>query len=172
VTLNATISVVAPGVGSPGSSVVFSDGTASLAVVPSSGGRATLSLATLSVGTHTLTATYLEGAKFLASTSAPVVVTVARASTSTVLALSPSAPGRGQPVTLTATVTALAPAVGVPGASVTFYDGAVALATVAPVGGVATWTTTLAAGSHSITARYAGGTNFAPSASTTATLAL
>jgi len=46
----------------------------------------------------------------------------------------------------------------------------VAVATLVPVAGTTTFTTTLSAGSHSITARYAGGANFAPSASTTLNL--
>jgi hypothetical protein len=45
--------------------------------------------------------------------------------------------------------------------SVTFYDGATALKTVALSGGVAKFTTsTLASGSHNITATYNGSTSF------------
>ena len=66
---------------------------------------------------------------------------------------------------LSATVGAIAPAVGVPGASITFYDGVVAIGTVGPVGGKATLTTTLTSGLHSLVARFAGGLNFGPSAS-------
>jgi hypothetical protein len=68
-------------------------------------------------------------------------------------------------VTFTATIH---PATGaVPnGEVVTFIDGTTALGTGATAGGIATFTTSsLAVGSHSITASYAGDANFSPSTS-------
>src|SRR5205823_2903648 len=68
----------------------------------------------------------------------------------------------GQPVTITATVS--------PGAAtgtVTFYDGATQLGTGTLSGGKATYTTsTLALGSHTIKASYAGDSTYATSPGT------
>jgi Bacterial Ig-like domain (group 3) len=69
----------------------------------------------------------------------------------------------GQPVTFTATVTGAGPT---PVGSVSFYDGATLLGTVALSGGVATFTTgTLIVGTHPMTAVYGGDTNYTGSTS-------
>jgi hypothetical protein len=74
------------------------------------------------------------------------------------------APG-GQPVTLTATVTSAFNAGAMTG-NVTFYDGANALGTVAISNGKGMFTTSsLPLGTRSITAAYAGESNYLPSAS-------
>ncbi|MCC6569774.1 MAG: Ig-like domain repeat protein, partial [Anaerolineales bacterium] len=71
--------------------------------------------------------------------------------------------GVGDLVTFTATVTSSA---GTPTGTITFYDGANSMGTVALAGGVATISTnTLNAGSHTITAVYSGDANFAGSTS-------
>jgi autotransporter-associated beta strand protein len=85
------------------------------------------------------------------------MVTVASVTTSTALGLtagsSPSYPGASQ--TFTATVTGSTPT-----GNVSFYDGATLLSTRALNGAFqASVTTSLAIGSHSITAQYAGDTN-------------
>jgi Pro-kumamolisin, activation domain/Bacterial Ig-like domain (group 3) len=68
----------------------------------------------------------------------------------------------GQAVTFTATVTSAA--TGTPTGSVTFKNGATVLGTVALSGGVANFTTsTLAAGTHSITGDFLGSTYFVAS---------
>ena len=74
------------------------------------------------------------------------------------------APG-GQPVTFTATVTPAFNA-GATTGSVTFYDGANVLATVAIASGQARFTTSLLSlATHSITASYAGDSSYLPSTS-------
>src|SRR5439155_1053879 len=77
----------------------------------------------------------------------------------------------GQPVTFTATVTAKSPAAGTPTGTVTFKDGSRTLGTGTLDGsGQATFvTSTLALGSHSITATYGGSSTFNPSTSPTFT---
>jgi hypothetical protein len=89
-------------------------------------------------------------------------LTVSAASTTTAL----SAPGSaafGASVTLTATVTSTA---GTPGGSVTFYSGSTSLGIAPLTGGVATLaTTTLPAGTDTVTATYAAAGNFAASTS-------
>jgi len=71
----------------------------------------------------------------------------------------------GQSVTFTATVTPMGS--GTPGGTVTFKDGSTVLGTSPLSAGVAAFTTSaLAVGAHSITASYAGNSNFAASVST------
>src|SRR5690242_18718389 len=93
----------------------------------------------------------------------------AQSATTTTLTASPGPTSSfGQTVTLTATVnaTGATAATGI----MTFRDGATTLGTTGPVGGVATLTiSTLAVGSHSLTASYGGDTNFLASTSTAIT---
>jgi Glycoside hydrolase family 44/Bacterial Ig-like domain (group 3) len=72
----------------------------------------------------------------------------------------------GQSVTFTATVAPAQAGGGTPTGMVNFSDGATQIGSGTLASGVATFSTsTLAAGSHSITAAYAGDTNFAASTS-------
>jgi hypothetical protein len=83
-------------------------------------------------------------------------VAVGKASTTTSLSASTTAPSSGQSVTFTATVSGGFAPTG----TVTFKDGATTLGTGSLSGGTATFTTAaLSAGSHSITAVYAGDGN-------------
>jgi hypothetical protein len=59
--LQATVTVVAPGSGTPSGSVTFREGAKVLATVSPSGGIAKYSLSTLSAGEHAITATYNGG---------------------------------------------------------------------------------------------------------------
>lgn len=75
----------------------------------------------------------------------------------------------GNFVTLTATVSPAAGAV-VPTGTVTFLDGTAAIGSAPLSGGVAVYSTAaLAAGSHSVTATYAGDATYAPTAASAAT---
>jgi hypothetical protein len=86
------------------------------------------------------------------------------AATSTALVSSKNPSSTGESVTFTATVTSSG---GTPAGSVAFMDGATTLGTVSlDASGVATFSTSsLAIGSHSITAVYAGSASFAGSTS-------
>src|SRR5207302_1089609 len=166
VTLTAVVSPVAPGTGVPTGTVTFRDGATVLGTVTLVNGSASLVTSTLAVGSHSLTAAYSGGGNFLASTSAVVAHTVNPGSTSTSLTSTPNPSTLGQTVTLSATVSAVAPAVGVPTGTVTFRDGATALATVNLVNGSASFSlATLTPGSHSLTAVYNGSASFAGSTS-------
>src|SRR2546422_1041400 len=170
VTLTATVSPVAPAVGTPTGTVTFSDGTTSLGVVTLVNGSASLTVSTLAVGSHPLTAAYSGGGNFQASTSATVTQTVNQGSTSTSLTSTPNPSNVGQAVTLTATVSAVSPAAGVPTGTITFRDGATSLGVVTLVNGSASLTvSTLATGNHSLTAIYSGSPSFATSTSPTVT---
>jgi predicted outer membrane repeat protein len=87
-----------------------------------------------------------------------------RAVTSTAVAASPILPAEGQTVILTATVRSLT-TLSVPASgTVTFADGATTLGAVPLAGGTtATLTLTLSAGTHALTATYAGDNNYASS---------
>lgn len=169
VTLTATVSVVAPGAGTPTGTVTFFDGALLLGTGTLNVARqATLKTGALAAGAHALTASYAGDGNVAPSTSSAVTETINRGSTTTVLTASPNPVIVGLPVTFTATVNPVASAVGVPTGLVTFMEGAVALG-MAPLNASrqATLTTSvLALGSHPIVARYAGDESFAPSAST------
>ena len=145
-------------------SVQFLDGATVLGTATIAGGAATLSITTLSVGTHSITAVYSGDGNDASSTSAALSQTVNKIVSSVALASSVNPSTFGQPVTFTAAVSP-ASATG----SVQFLDGPTALGTATVGGGVAGLAlTTLAVGSHSITAVYSGDTN--DSASTSAVL--
>jgi sugar lactone lactonase YvrE len=123
----------------------------------------------LSVGTHTISATYSGDADFTGSGSSALSVVIGQASTTTTVAS--SSPNQssgqlvGQDVTFTASVAAVYPGAGTPTGSVTFWDGATLLG----VGTLdssdqATFTTAaLSVGTHTIAASYGGDTNFTAS---------
>src|SRR3989449_343869 len=173
VRLTATVTPVAPAVGTPTGTVTFSDGTTSLGVVTLVNGSASLTVSTLAVGSHPLTAAYSGGGNFQASTSATVTQTVNQGSTSTSLTSTPNPSNVGQAVTLTATVSAVSPAAGVPTGTVTFRDGATSLGVVTLVNGSASLTvSTLATGIHPLTAVYSGSPSFLGSTSPVVTQAV
>lgn len=172
VTFTASVSANAPGTGTPSGTVTFLDGTTTLAsVMLNSGGQATLSIGSLGVGPHSISASYSGDTNFSAGTSTALnqVVNQASTATSLVSSVNPSAPG--QAVTFTASVSINAPGAGTPSGTVTFLDGTTVLASITlNAGGQATFSTgVLSAGSHAITASYSGSTNF--SASTSSALA-
>jgi uncharacterized delta-60 repeat protein len=91
---------------------------------------------------------------------APGSVTIA---TTTTLVSSPNPSTFGQNLTFTATVNV---ASATPTGTVQFFDDSTILHISPLIAGIATFTTsTLGAGSHGITARYSGDSNFAPSTS-------
>ncbi len=98
-------------------------------------------------------------------------VTLLAVPTTTATTLTASTPVAvyGQPVTFMATVVARAPSTATPtGGTVTFKDGTTTLGTAPLNSGVATFTTSLDVGAHSIVAVYGGnGSQFRGSTSTT-----
>ena len=150
----------------PTGSVTLLDGGKAIATQTAAGAMTFTGLG-LSVGSHSLSLTYAGDAENAAAASAVVVVIVQQGATTETLTASANPVVLGQSVVFTATLNSVSPNVG---GTVTFMDGATLLATV-PVSaaGVATYaTTTLALGSHTVTASYGGDTNHA--ASNTASL--
>ncbi len=169
VTFTATVSS-AVGL-TPTGTVKFVDGTTILGTLVLNGaGVATFTTSTLSVGTQSITAVYSGDANNDPSTSPVLNQVVQKANTTTGLIANPASPNLNQTVTFTATVT---PGIaGTPTGAVSFLDGTTQLGT-SPVNGsgIATFSiSTLAAGSHSITATYSGDGNFNGSTSGVVTL--
>src|SRR5262249_54251890 len=126
----------------------------------------------LSVGQHTLTASYSGDTNFTeSSTTSAVTKTVGKAATTTTVTASPSPAPAGTSVTLTAASAVTLPGAGTPTGTVTFFDGATRLGTgpLSVVGGNAHATlntNALTVGRHSITASYGGDGDFITSTST------
>ena len=125
---------------------------------PQTSSSAALSLSTLAVGTHTISAHYSGDANYPADSSAGVAVTVTQAASATAVTSSVNPSFAGQSVTLTAKITSDGPT---PTGDVTFTSGSTTLATVALSGGSAAYTTSSfdTAGTQTITASYSGDGN-------------
>jgi Bacterial Ig-like domain (group 3)/FG-GAP-like repeat len=135
------------------------------AFTPQTSSSASLSLTTLSVGAHTISARYSGDANYPADTSAGVVVTVTQAASATAVTSSVNPSFAGQSVTLTANVTSAGPT---PTGNVVFTSGSTTLATVALTGGTAVYTTSSfdTAGTQTITVSYSGDANTQASSTT------
>ncbi len=167
-TFTATMAAVSPGAGTPTGTIKFEDGATVIGTGALSGGVAKFTTTSLAVGSHSIKAVYSGDTNFTTSTSVSTSQTVAQSSTTTKLTKNTTtAIHSGQSVTFTATLAAVSPGAGTPTGIVTFYDnGSTMLGTGALTGGVTTFTTTtLPLGGNSITAVYAGDTNFSTSTS-------
>jgi hypothetical protein len=147
----------------PGGSVNFLNGSTLLGTATlNSSGVATLSTSSLAAGTYSLTAQYTGNTSFESSTSAVLSETVEPGSLSTTTSLiaSPNPVTAGQALTLTATVSGSG--TSTPTGSINFLNGSTPLGTATlNASGVATLSTTsLAAGSYSLTAQYSGNASF------------
>ena len=176
VPLSATVSSAAGSVN--GGTVRFTilNGTTTIAtavsnIIANGAANATVTLpASTPVNNYTIQAVYSGTGNFGSSTDRSQVLKVVSTGTTTAVISSASTAVFGQSVTFTATVTASSPGLGTPTGSVAFKDGTTTLATETLVGGATTFTTSsLALGSHSITAVYGGSTDFATSTSSALT---
>lgn len=155
----------------PNGTVSFMEG--STVLVSNAGidasGEAKFITSALTVGTHTITASYSGTGFFFPSTGddsiAPQVVDFGN--TTTVVSSSALPSTYGQALTLTASVRPASPAAGTATGMVTFFDGATRLGTGTLDGTAhATFSTAaLAVGNHVITASYGGGGSFLGSTS-------
>jgi hypothetical protein len=138
--------------------VTFKDSGTSIGTGTLSNGTATLTISLLATGSHSITAAYGGDGNYAASTSSTLSGSVNKANSSTSTVTSTANPSTfGSPITLTTTVSP-SWATG----TVTFYDfsGTVTLGSGSVSNGQATLTiSTLALGSHSITAIYNGDGN-------------
>jgi len=156
VTLTATVTS-----GNPTGTVSFLDGASLLGIVSLDDDVATFATSTLSLGGHSLTASYNGDTNYAPSVSSPVTETVNKAPTTTSLKTVPASSTPGQTVALTATV-APSTATG----TVTFLDGSTTIGTAGLTAGTASFSiSNLATGNHSLTASYGGDANDAASVS-------
>ncbi len=169
VTFTATLSVTAPGAGTPTGTISFLDGGNPITGcqnVALQVGQAQCQPASLAVGNHTITTTYSGDGNFNTSngslTGNPQVVN--KANTSLGLASSQNPATVGTNITFTATLAVTAPGAGTPTGTVQFLDGGnpiVGCTAVALAGGQALcMTNALTAGNHTITADYSGDGSF------------
>ncbi len=177
-TITAHLAVTAPGAGTPSGSIVIGDGSVTCTIVlPGTN----CSLQPTSAGAKTLSARYAGDGNFGAS-SATAALTVTTAASRVTLTSTPNPSTAGQTVTFSAIVSAAgagtaptlaaagaaAASAAVPTGTVEFRDGATLLATVAvDASGQATYaTSTLATGTHTISASYSGDASTAAATAT------
>jgi Glycoside hydrolase family 44/Bacterial Ig-like domain (group 3) len=172
VTLTATVAP-SSGSGTPVGSVTFFDGTTQLGTGTLSGGQATYSTTSLSVGSHSITAAYGGDSNYASSNSTALTITVIAstktASTTTLLA-SATQLNTGQTLTLSIGVAPQSGS-GTPTGTVNILDGQTQIATATLAASAATYkTSTLSVGSHSLSVVYSGDSTFAASASSAVTV--
>jgi hypothetical protein len=175
VTFSAAVRA-ASGSATPSGNVTFLDGTTPLSTTAlDTTGNVQISTSSLIVGTHTITAVYTGSSSFSGATSNPVtvLVTAPGAAVGTTTTLSPSATNvvQGTSVTFSSVVRAAAGTAAPPG-SVSFLDGTTVLGTAAlTTSGAAQFSTSsLAVGTHTITAFYGGNGSFNSSTSPPVTI--
>ena len=183
-TLTATVVAVGQAFGTPSGPVTFMDGATTLGTGALDGsGVTTLATSSLTVGSHTLTAVYGGDTNFATSTSAPLtqIVNAEKQATVTTCNSSSNPSSRSATIRFTghlilyqsATRGSKIDSAGVgldyplPTGTVTFYDGVTLLGTQTLSSSLeATLTiSSLAVGSHAITAAYSGDDNYSGSTS-------
>jgi hypothetical protein len=148
--------------------VAFLDGATNIGSGPVSGNAASLTLSSLKVGAHRITARYSGDSNFSGSTSPVLTQTVSRTAftATTITSATPNPAGYHQAIVLNVSVTGGATPTG----RVTFTYGspAVTLGSATLSGGTASFTigaTKLAVGTYQIAANYPGNASHAASAS-------
>ncbi len=166
-----TAAVTAPG-GVPSGTVSFLEGAVTLGTAAlDSSGSASLTINSLTVGLHSISAVYSGSTNYLSSRSGTVSQTVNRNSVSLTLTSATNPSTFGQAVVFTVKAAPAPPGgatgTAIPGGTVSFSDGTSVLGSATlDSNGVATFTTSaLTAGSHTITANYGGDANFSKGSS-------
>ena len=168
-----TATVTSATAGTITGTVTFLDGATTIGNGTLAGGAASFTTSSLLAGSHTITAQYQGDANYATSTSTALwqVVNAAALISTTTTLTGPATATAGASVTFTASVT---PASGtkVPTGTATFFDGAtsIGMGTLNGSASATFSTSTLAVGSHSITAQYGGDWNFAGSTSTASSI--
>ena len=164
----ATVTAKSPGGGVPGGTVTFAAGGVSFGTATlNSSGVATLTRTYQAPGSVTVTATYGGSSSYGSSASSSLSHTVAKAGTTAAVSVSSSSTLLGQSATFTASVKSVSPGAGTPAGTVSFYDGSTVLgtATLGSSGTAELTETQLFAGTHAVTVKYAGNTDYAASTS-------
>jgi Bacterial Ig-like domain (group 3)/Galactose oxidase, central domain len=162
VTFTATVTVIGGITGKPTGSVSFTVDNSAPTVVNLTNGNCSFSTNSLTAGTHSIAAKYSGDSNFSGSSSSPFSQIV-KDKSATIVNVAPSPAVLNQDVTLTATVSGSS---GTPTGSVSFKDGTASIGTVPLDSGKAPFiTSSLAVGTHSITAVYSGDGVYAASTS-------
>ena len=151
----------------PQGTVQFTAGSLNIGSAPTNAqGSATLTTSSLTPGTYNVVASFTAPSGATASQSTPVALTVTQIPTTLALTANPASAVKGTPVTITATVSYPSTSL-LPSGTVTIKDGSTTIATLALVDGAASFTTsTLAVGTHTLSASYGGDANFVKSSTT------
>jgi hypothetical protein len=158
-----------PAFATPTGTVTLTSGSTTLGTITLASGTGTFSTTSLTAGSYSVIATYSGDVVY--ATSASTAQTVSIQNTPTVaLTATPSTTNIGTAVALKATVSSSA---GTPTGTVYFLDGTTTLGSAVLSGGTASYSATaLAVGSHAITARYSGDSNFVTVASSAQTVTI
>lgn len=163
-TLTATVRKSGTAVPATGLVTFAVDGATVMPGVPLLAGVATVTAASLSLGSHTVTVTYGgSGATYLGS-SGSLTQTINKASAAVTVASTANPAVYGQELVITATVKPVRPASGNPGGTVDWLVGSTAASSTL-ANGKTELRLPLAAGSYPVTASYQGDANFDPAAS-------
>jgi titin len=167
VTFTATVSSSG---GTPSGTVQFYDNGSPLGGPQTlSGGSASVTTSSLSVGSHTITAQYSGDANFNGSTGTLTQVVNKANTTTTITSANPNPSVVGQPYTVSFTVAAQSPGSGTPTGTVTVSDGTGATCSGTLSGGSGSCQlTSTTAGAKTLTATYGGDSNFNSSSGTAA----
>jgi hypothetical protein len=176
VTFTSDVAPSGPSVSTPTGTVTFSDGsgtlcTATLNQQDPNAASCPYTYAHATSGDDVV-ATYNGDTDNAGSASTALDEVVDAATTTTTVTSSPPSPVTGQQVTFTATVAAVAPGTGTPLGTVTFSDSGGTLCAAANLSGTTPDTATCqatysSAGMDTVTADYAGSTDFATSSGST-----
>jgi hypothetical protein len=146
----------------PSGSVVFTLDGAAQPAISLAGGQAHILTTSLAVGSHSASVGYSGDGSFTGSSAGPITFSVARASTTLALSSTPNANAVfNQPVSFLALVSATPPGGGTPAGSVVFtVDGTAQAPVNLTIGGAALNISSLAVGSHTVSAAYGGSGSF------------
>ncbi len=178
--VTATVTVLAPGTGTPTGTVLITDGaapgqTCTISTFTGVGPIAGSCIITeASPGTYTLTGVYSGDTNF-ATSSGTTFLTVNKDATTTVITETPQPGGglggssvSGQKVLVSASVTAYGPSTGTPTGSVVVSDGVGLSCTITLANGVGScFLAESTPASYTLTGTYSGDANFAVSSGTT-----
>jgi hypothetical protein len=158
-----------PAFATPTGTVTLTSGTTTLGTITLANGTGTFSTTSLAAGTYSVIATYLGDVVYTTSVSTAQAVSIQNTPT-VALTATPSTTTIGTAVALKATVSSAA---GTPTGTVYFLDGTTTLGSAVLSGGTASYSAAaLAVGSHAITARYGGDSNFVTVTSTAQTVTI
>jgi hypothetical protein len=133
-----------------------------MSVIGLGGGGATFTTSALAAGTHTITAVYSGDDNHTSVTSAPLMQVIGSSIPTPTITLTSSAnpASVSSPVTFSASLTSSS---GVPTGTVGFYDGTTQIGSgILSMGATSYTTSSLATGTHAITAEYLGDANNSP----------